>query len=53
MRLKGPCHEIFDLFIFHQSTPPRPLIHALKYFRIPFRIRGDIREYILIILYTA
>jgi hypothetical protein len=48
--LKGPSHEIFDLrFFFHQSNPPRPLIHALKY----FQIRGVNREYMLIIRYTA
>jgi hypothetical protein len=51
--LKGPCQEIFDLRIFDQSIPLRPLIHALKYFRISVRIRGDIREYVLIIHYAA
>jgi hypothetical protein len=38
--LKTQCHEIFDWFFFHKSTAPRP---TLKYFRIPFRIRGDIQ----------
>jgi hypothetical protein len=30
--LKGQCHEIFDLWFFHQTIPPRPLINTLKYF---------------------
>jgi hypothetical protein len=29
------------LGFFHQSTPPRALIHGLKPFRIPLRIRRD------------
>jgi hypothetical protein len=41
--LKRPSHEIFDLWFFHKSTAPRPLVNTLKYFRIPFRIRRDIR----------
>jgi hypothetical protein len=35
------CHEIFDPLFFHPSTPPRALIHGLKPFRIPLRIRRD------------
>jgi hypothetical protein len=42
--LKGQLHEIFDpQFFFHQSTPPRALIHGLKPFRIWFRMRRDNR----------
>jgi hypothetical protein len=37
--LKGQLHEIFDLWFFHQSTPPRALTHRLKPFRIWLRIR--------------
>ena len=37
------CHEIFDLHFFHDSNPSRPLINRLKYFRIRFRFRRDIR----------
>jgi hypothetical protein len=28
--LKGQLHDIFDPWFFHQSTPPRALIHGLK-----------------------
>ena len=41
--LKGVCHEIFDLHFFHDSIPSRPLINRLKYFKIRFRFRQDIR----------
>ena len=41
--LKGVRHEIFDLHFFHDSNPSRPLINRLKYFRILFRFRRDIR----------
>ena len=41
--LKGVCHEIFDLHFFHDLNPSRPLINRLKYFRIRFRFRQDIR----------
>jgi hypothetical protein len=42
--LKRQSHDIFDFWFFvHKSTAPRPLVNTLKYFRIPFRIRGDIR----------
>jgi hypothetical protein len=37
--LKGQCHEIFDLWFFHQVIPP--LIHGLKPFWILLRIRRD------------
>jgi hypothetical protein len=30
--LKGQCQEVFDLRFFHQTIPPRPLIHGLKPF---------------------
>jgi hypothetical protein len=33
------CHEIFDLWFFHQTIPPSALIHGLKPFRIWLRIR--------------
>jgi hypothetical protein len=45
--LKKKSHQIFDLWFFHKSIVPRPLSNTLKYFRILFRIRGDIREYML------
>jgi hypothetical protein len=41
--LKGQCHEIFDPRFFRQSIIHRPQINTLKYFRILFRIRRDIR----------
>jgi hypothetical protein len=41
--LKGQLHEIFDPSFFHQSTPPRALIHGLKPLRIWLRIRRDNR----------
>jgi hypothetical protein len=40
--LKGQCHEIFDLWFFHQTIPPGALIHGLKHFCIWLRIRGVI-----------
>jgi hypothetical protein len=36
--LKGQCHEIFDPRFFHQTIPPRALIHGLKLSRILLRI---------------
>ena len=42
VHLKGVCHEIFDLHLFHDSNPYRPLMSRLKYFRIRFQFR-DIR----------
>jgi hypothetical protein len=41
--LKGQCHEIFDPRLFHQTIPPRALIHGLKPFRIWLRIRRENR----------
>jgi hypothetical protein len=41
--LKGQLYEISDPRFFHQSTPPRALIHRLKLFRIWIRIRRDNR----------
>jgi hypothetical protein len=41
--LKGQCQEIFDPPFFRQLITPRPYINILKYFRILFRIRRDIR----------
>jgi hypothetical protein len=32
----GQCHEIFDLWFFHQSTPPRALTHRLNHFAYAF-----------------
>jgi hypothetical protein len=34
--IKGQCHEICDLRIFHQTFAPVPLIHALKPFEFCF-----------------
>jgi hypothetical protein len=45
--LKRQLHEIFDLLYFQKSIVPRPLSYTRKYIRILFRIRGDIREYVL------
>jgi hypothetical protein len=40
--LKGQCHEIFvPRFFFHQTIPPRALIHGLKPFRIWLRISRE------------
>jgi hypothetical protein len=30
--LKEQCYEIFDLWFFHQTIPPGPLVHGLKNF---------------------
>ena len=38
------CHKVFHLYIFHDSNPPRPWIYRLKYFRIWFWFRRDIRS---------
>jgi hypothetical protein len=35
-----------SVFFFHQTIPSRPLIPALKYFRILLQIRRDINEYV-------
>jgi hypothetical protein len=37
------ARDFLPLFFFIKLTPYGPLIHTLKYFRIRFRIRGDIR----------
>jgi hypothetical protein len=37
--LNGQCHEIFDPQFFHQTIPPRALIHGLKSFCIWLRFR--------------
>ena len=44
--LKGVCHEIFGLqfFSWFDWNPSGPLINRLKYYRIPFRFRRDIRS---------
>ena len=41
--LKGQSNEIFDLLFFHHFNQPGPLTNGLKYFRIWFRFRRDIR----------
>jgi hypothetical protein len=41
--LKGQCHEIFDPRFFHQTIPPRGLIHGLKPFCTWLRIRRENR----------
>jgi hypothetical protein len=51
--LKGQCHEIFDPRFFRQSITPRPLINAVKYFRILFRIRRAIRSQTFVQRYAA
>jgi hypothetical protein len=45
--LKRQSHEIFDLHFFNKSMAPRALINTLKYFRILFRFRTEISEFIL------
>jgi hypothetical protein len=45
--LKRQSQEIFDFWFFHKLTVPKPMSKTLKYFRILFRIRGDISEYVL------
>jgi hypothetical protein len=39
---KGQCHENFNPRFFHQSTPPRSLIHGLKPFCILRQYRREI-----------
>ena len=41
--LKRQCHEIFDLYFFHESNPSGPLINRLKWFCLKIRFREDIR----------
>jgi hypothetical protein len=48
LRVKGQCHEIFNLcFFFRQTILFWSLIHALTYFRISLRIRREINENVL------
>ena len=35
--LKGQCHEIFGIFLFHESKPFGPLINRLKWFCLKVR----------------
>ena len=42
--LEGQCHEIFVIFLFHESKPSGPLINRLKWFCLKIRFRGNIRE---------
>ena len=42
--LKGVCHEIFNLHFFHNSNLSGPLINRLKYFRVRYQFRRDIRS---------
>jgi hypothetical protein len=37
------ARDFLPLVFFMKLTPYEPLIHTLKYFRIRFRIHGDIR----------
>jgi hypothetical protein len=43
LSLKGQCHAIFDFWFFHQTIPPRALIHGVKPFRIWIQIRRENR----------
>ena len=45
LKLKGVCHNIFDLHFLHDLNPSGPLINRLKYFLIQFRFRRDIRSH--------
>ena len=38
------CNEIFDLYFFHDSNPSGSLINRVKYYRIRFQFRRDIRS---------
>ena len=42
--LKGQCHEIFDIFLFHESKLSGPLINRQKWLCLKVRFRGEIRE---------
>jgi hypothetical protein len=53
LRVKRPVLWDFLPLFCHKPTPSSPLILVLKYFRISFRIRRDIREYVLIMRYAA
>ena len=61
--LKGQCHEIFDLYFFHESNPSGPLINRLKWFflKICFRVeffwqasplKSNIKCWFWIVYYT-
>ena len=41
---KGVCHGIFDLYFFMIRTHLGPWYNRVKYFRIQFRIRREIRS---------
>jgi hypothetical protein len=51
--LKGQSHEIFDPRFFSSIKFIGSLIHGLKYFCIWFRIRREIREYVLTLHYAG
>jgi hypothetical protein len=40
--LKGQCHEISTFGFFHQTIPPRALIHGLKPFEYGFEFAEKI-----------
>ena len=40
-RLKGQCHEMFHLYL-RDSNRSGQIFHMLRYFRVQFRICGDI-----------
>ena len=42
--LKGQCHEIFVIFLFHESKSPGPLKNKLKWFCLKIRFCEDICE---------
>ena len=44
LSLKGVCQEIFNLYYFHDSTPPERLINRLKYFLIWFQFGRGIHS---------
>jgi hypothetical protein len=46
LRIKRQCTKIVDFCFFHQTTPPRSVIHAPKYYRISLRICRDINKYV-------
>ena len=42
--LLGQCHEIFEIFLFHESKPSGPLINRIKWFCLKVRFHGEICE---------
>jgi hypothetical protein len=42
-----------SVFFYYQTIPTRPMIHALKYFRILLHIRRYVTEYVLNPRYAA